>query len=288
MPLLFLSFMEPALSTESTVLSQSPAPAEVIQPAVSPEGTGASEPSADDAQRASDAGRELAQHRKRNQENAFTRIQRRSEQLEQQNAQLTQAYLESTRQRQQPAQQPPEQSGVPTRDQFESYDDFVIAKAEHAAEKRVMDRLRTVAQEAQRAQGAQADRLVVQGHAQRVEQYARANPNFEAVITDAADVRLPEAASYAIQRMTDGPQILEAVAQNPGIAQALSGMAPEEQYIYLGQVSAALRQRHPQISRAPAPGTPVGQSSGASSDVRAMSRDQYWSHITKGWGGKKR
>jgi hypothetical protein len=281
------------LSTETTIVSSEPAPsAEVVQPEQQPaqqdaEGTGASEQTAEtedqrQQREASEAGRKLAQ-RRQNQANAFQRISRRIEQLEAQNLRLQEALLaRAAGNQEQSAPTARTPSGEPRREDFGDYDDYLSAVAAWRAEKIVHERLQEVARTAQQFQQLQQRQAVVSAHTARVQKYAAGNPEFDQAIAAAGDVPLPDAASDAITRMEDGPRILHEIAKNPQIALELHRMSPPEQLLYLGQMSAVLRSA-PQISKAPPPGNPVGSKSGAKKDVKSMTRDEYYDHITASW-----
>lgn len=277
------------MTTDNTVLSQ-PAPAEVVQPDTAvAESTGVSDQPQETTNEVSEAARTLAAQKKRNQENAFTRMHKRQEQLEAQNAQLLQAVL-AERQRAQQPQPEPQGDGEPTRDQFDSYEEFVVAKAKHESNKLWHQRMTEAARYAQQAQAQQQEQFAAREHAKRVEEFAKKTPDFDAVIEQAADLELPPVASRAITRIPNGAQVLYEIAKNPAIVRQLHSMPGEAQLFFLGQMSAGLAARPLQISNAPSPGKPVGASStnATPTDVKNMNRDQYYDHITKGAGRKKR
>lgn len=255
-----------------------PAPsAEVAQPSTEAptgvaEGTGASEQAAETEQqrqaRASQAGRDLAERRKQNQQNAFMRLQ-------QQNEELTRALI--ARQQPQAAPQVPSDD-APKRESFDSYEAWIEAKAEYRADKRatetVMKQLQQVASEAQRVQRQQEGHALLQQHVSRVGAFAKQTPDFDSV-TDRDDVVIPSFASEEIASMEDGPAILYAIGRDPSIAMQLQQMAPRQQARYLGQLSASLRLRPPQVSQAPAPGTPVGGKSSAAPSLENADYDTF-------------
>src|SRR5690348_4479950 len=117
------------MTTEATIVTTEPAPLAETQPRQEAipdgaEGTGASEQTAEQkAREASEAGKKLAERREENKRNAFLRIQQRNEQLQD-------ALLEIVKgQRQQPT--PQQQAPVdapPVREQYDSYEAFLLAQ----------------------------------------------------------------------------------------------------------------------------------------------------------------
>lgn len=255
--------------------------AEVVQPSteVAPsgttaEGTGASEPAAEETEqqrqeRLSAAGRQLAEQRKRNQQNAFMRLQR-------QNEELTKALIA----RQQPPapEAPKPTDDAPKREAFDSYEAWIEAKAEYRAEQKaseaVMRRLQEVAEHAQQSQRMQEGQNLVRGHMSRVETFAKQATDFD-VVTQNDDIHIPPVAAEEIMSMEDGPAILYAIGKEPAIAAHLQQMGPRQQVRFLGQLSAALTLRPPQVSQAPAPGTPVGGKSSAPPTLENASYDDF-------------
>lgn len=260
-----------------------PAPsAEVVQPSTEApqgvaEGTGASEQAAETEQqrqaRASQAGRDLAEQRKRNQQNAFARLSKERDELQR-------ALIEIASNRGGPAQPqaPIPGDDAPKRESFDSYEAWIEAKAEYRAEKKageaVMKRLQEVAAEAQKVQRQQEGHALVQQHVSRLEAFAKTNPDFDEV-TARDDIVIPPFASQKIASMGNGPAILYAIGRDPSIAFELQRRDPADQALYLGELSASLRLRPPQVSQAPAPGTPVGGKSSAAPTLETADYDTF-------------
>lgn len=210
--------------------------------------------------------RELAERKKRS-ERQYQGVKRRIDELtadkyaERQARERAEREAETLRswiQQQQQAKQQSPNDGGPRRDQFDDYESYIAAKAEWSAEQRAnqaVEQLRTrMAQEqAQAAQFLQAAQLA-QAHQARVKEFAKANPAFAEVMDSDVDVGT---AARAIVEMEDGPAVMLALHQNPEIAERLRASSPYMQGIILGQLSASLKSRPP-VSKAPAPGTPVG------------------------------
>jgi hypothetical protein len=252
------------------------APAEAVQPSnvapATPEGTGASEPAAETDQqrqeRLSTAGRDLAAARKQNQAAAYARH------LQKQNDELQRALLDVVKQRA-PEPAKADDDGPPDPEKFPRIEDYWKAVARHESRDEFKQQLETLAKQAQAAQVEQQERQVTQAFFERMSRFAGGNPDFhEAVQNDS--VVVPKPACEEIIRMHDGPEIMLAIHREPGIAEKLHGMGPGEQKVYLGKLSAFLQNRPPQVSQAPAPGTPVtGKSSATLTPETATNYDDF-------------
>lgn len=274
------------MSSEDTILGSSgPASsAEGSQPSQevsqgTPEGTGASDQAAgqeQERQRASEAGKTLAAQRK---QNAAAAYMRRQDALMRQNEELTRELINRTRQSEQPRQQA---NDAPQRDNFQSYEDYVDARAEWKASKKaeeaVSKQWQQFAEHIEQAQRQQQENTIYAGHGERIQQYAQAHPEF-AELLDREDVVVPDVASRAILQMKDGPEIMMAMHREPAIAAELHKLNPVDQVAFLGRLSAYLQFKPPQISRAPAPGRPVGQGGNSDGNVAGMTIDQYYASI---------
>lgn len=255
-------------------------PAEVVQPGnvlETTEGTGASEQVAETpeqkAEREKVALIDKRERAWRNQREAFKRHMDRGDRLEQQNRELMQHILGMQQgKQQQPAQ--PQKDGPPKREQFESYEAYVDARAEWVADQRTQEHFRRQEQQARQERQQQESQSIEHGHYSRVQEFAQSSPEMQAVMEN-EDVSVPVVAGEAIKRMADGPAILLAMHREPALAEALNRMAPAEQFLYLGQLSAALRLRPPQFSKAPAPGTPVGSKSSAPVTLENASYEDF-------------
>lgn len=212
-----------------------------------------------DEQRASEAARTLNERAQRNRENAARRVAEDRDNYRR----LAEMAIQALQRGQQPAPTPqqPAAPTAPKREDFNSYDDWVDAKAAWAAERRadeiLSQRFQQAAEQYQRTAQEQQRTAVDNDHFTRMSHFAKSVPDF-AEVTDREDVVVPPAASEAIKRMHDGPAIVYAIGQNPEIAQALHRMEPAEQMVYLGQLSAHLRSTTSRLSNAAPAGRTVG------------------------------
>lgn len=257
--------------------------AEVVQPEnveTTAEGTGASEQVAEETpeQKVEREGREAKVRRERawrSQREAMKRMADRSERLERQNQELIQQLIARQGGNQQQPQQPAQSDGVPKREQFENYEDYIDARAEWKANQQTRTYFENLNKQAQEMRQQQEAQAVDHGHYTRIQEYAQKNPEFSEVMEN-EDIVVNPVASEIIKRMADSPAILHAIHREPAIADHLNRMAPAEQSMYLGQLSAVLRLRPTQqISQAPAPGTPVGSKSSSPVTLETANYDEF-------------
>lgn len=159
--------------------------------------------------------------------------------------------------------------GEPKREQFESYEDYLIARAEFRAEQKADKRIEqsSKASEEQRAKQAseEAQRSLERGYAERQKQAAKDITDFNDVMED-ADIAVPTQVFNMIMRMPDGPAVAYNMAKNPELAQQFWNNPPELHGILLGQLSATLKSQQKAASKAPDPGKPVGSKAGTATE----------------------
>lgn len=262
----------PAAATESA--------ADTVQPGTAQEGgqvtaTGAETKVEETEQQKAER---IVQERKVREERARKKINARFAELTAQSREKDALIKRLIEERSPPKQQQGNDDPEPERNQFEDFEEWTRASARWAARQEA----RTVA-EAQRKQweaahaqqrNAEAMTQIEHGHAQRVAAYAKANPEFAEVLE--SDVNLEGMAPLYVQLMDDGPAVMLALHKNPELADRINSAHPYMQGVLLGQLSAFLKSRSPQVSKAPAPGKPVsGQSAGASKDLATADYDEY-------------
>jgi hypothetical protein len=208
------------------------------------------------------------------QRRARDRLQRRfgelTAQIRQRDAQIEQ--LMSVLQRNgQPAAQPQPADGAPKREAFESYEDYLEAKAEWKAEQRaralIEEREQQSRQQQQRTQQQTHVQQVVQSFATRQQEFAKSTPDyFEALESSTAD--LPDEIVPLLMQVPDGHIAAYAIAKTPDLAQQLWNKSQFEQAAILGSIVATYKARpSPQVSTAPPPGKPVAPRGAAASNL---------------------
>jgi hypothetical protein len=239
--------------------------------------------------------RELAERQKRS-ERATRGIQKRFDELtaarhsaEREKEQLLGLVQSLVGRGQQPAQQP-DANQAPQRGTDEAYEDWVARKAEWHAERKAETLVRQQFEAVQRQSGQAAmQQAAVQVRTQfegRMAEFAKATPDWDAVVAKNEDIEIPDESVGLIHMRPDGAQILYAIGKNPALAAQLQGKSALEQAMVIGQISAQLKAPQ-QVSKAAPPGSPVGTRSGAQTkDVKSMSIDEYYASITTRKGKK--
>lgn len=228
---------------------------EAQQPAPQ-DGTGASTVAETDAEKAE----RIVQERKARQERARRNQEAAMRRLAQERDEFKAALLDVTR-KGLPAAQPQQvaqpKDGPPRREDFQTWEEYEDARVDWRVETKAREREEKLVQQLHHAQRAQQQQALMESHAQRNEQFAQQVPDFEEV-TARDDIIVPDVAGEAIMSLPNGPEVLYAIGKMPQIAAHLHTLTPAQQAAFVGQLSASLMYRPPQVSKAPPPGTPVG------------------------------
>lgn len=238
------------------------------------EGTGASE-SVESEQQAAERivqERQVRQRRaQHNQRAAFERLARERDEFKA-------ALLSQVEQRRapEPVQAPVDRA--PRRDDFSTWEEYEDARLDWRFELKTKatqeKQARELANYLQHAQRQQQDEQLTSAHGQRVAEFAKAVPDF-AEVTDRDDVEIPNAAAEAIKNMPNSPQIVYAIGRDETLAHRMRDMTATQQAAFVGQLSAALMYQRPQVSKAPAPGVPVGGRSSPSPSLETANYDEF-------------
>jgi hypothetical protein len=126
---------------------------------------------------------------------------------------------------------------------------------------------------------------VAKAHAKRMTEFAAKTPDFDAVL-DNDDVQFSDAQATEMAALVavlpNGPEVLYAIGKNPALAESLHGKSGPLLGFELGKIAAAISAaRAPQVSNAPPPSEPVATRGSPSKDVRNMTPDEYYAHITR-------
>lgn len=160
-------------------------------------------------------------------------------------------------------------TGEPQRDQFESYEAYIEARADWRADQKVKEALDAdrKASQAREQQGRQS-----QGMEQVAQSWTKRETEFQATAKDYLDVVTPfveedlgsfsQPARAAIVESDIGPQVLYHLAQNPDEAERIAALSPVRQVAELGKIEVSLSKAAEtpapaKVSKAPAPITPV-------------------------------
>lgn len=155
---------------------------------------------------------------------------------------------------------PASADAAPKREDFDSYDEWLRADARYVARQEAQELVRAQQETLTRQQRealAQLQRAqVAQTFSQRVAKFAKTNADFAEVME--SDVDIGADAAEALMEMDDAPAVMLVLHKQPELAERLKHASPRMQGVILGQISALLKSRPPQVSQAPAPGAPVG------------------------------
>ena len=161
----------------------------------------------------------------------------------------------------------------PKPEQFQTYEEFLDARADYRADLKIKQ------WEQSRVQGEQAakEAVKVAEFIGRVETARTKLPDFDAV---AFNPTLPvtDAMSAVLNLMEDGPEVLYALGQNPSEAARIASLPPNLAAVELGKFAykASLPQPRRQTN-APAPIEPIGGGVGAAlgTDPNKMTGDEF-------------
>lgn len=160
----------------------------------------------------------------------------------------------------------------PTRAQFINDEEFATALKEHTTEK-------VTRETEQRANDAR----VAKAFGERVTAFKALTPDYDAAIAASADLKVSEPVKLAILDSEQGPKILHHLAKNPDIVADLAAKSPEAQLRFIGKLEGrfeneaakpppkvedkTVKVAATEISRAPAPITPLRGSSAVDEPV---------------------
>ena len=180
----------------------------------------------------------------------------------------------------QPQQRSIEKS-EPTIDKFDNFDDYVAAKAEFIAERKINQTL-SERENKQKAATEAAERLkTVDSWSQKVTQATAELPDFEDVIAS-SDVPMTEPMQQAIMESDIGPKLAYYLANNPEEAVKIANMSPASAIRSLGRIEERLATQKPAVkaTSAPEPLKTVGTRAVVSKDPNKMSDAEFaaWRH----------
>lgn len=186
----------------------------------------------------------------------------------------------------------------PKLEDFESYDDYVVARAEYAAEKKLLAR-EAEKEQKQRHESLRAEKTrLSQEYNQRVEKALEKYPDFREVIED-SEAPFNEAMRDAVMESEYGPDIAYYLAQNPKKAEAMLKMGVTALNREIGRLEVMLQKQREvaqsteeqeelpsrKVTKAPAPISPVKSgSSGSKTYSPNMTQKQYEAWRKNGGG----
>lgn len=176
-----------------------------------------------------------------------------------------------------PAVQQEPKSEAPKREDFDSYEDFIDARAAHnaaqATRKVLAEREEQVTRDAQ-AKQQEAERTSFETSlAQRM---AKGQEKYEdfAEVAQADHVPITKAMAEVIAASDTGEDIAYFLGRNLDEATRISKLSPALQAHALGTIEASLRAK-PKSSAAPAPAKPISSTGSTGQDFEALDHEAY-------------
>lgn len=164
----------------------------------------------------------------------------------------------------------------PRIDIFNNFDEYVAAKAEYIAGKKIESTL-SERDKRQSAERETTERTkTVESWNKRVAAITAEMPDFEEVITS-SDVPMTQPMEQAILESEIGPKLAYYLANNPEEAEKIAAMSPIGAIRTLGRIEERLATAKPEVkpTNAPAPIKPLGSRATVAKDPGKMSDAEY-------------
>ena len=159
---------------------------------------------------------------------------------------------------------------------FDDYDEYLEAKVEYLADKKLADRAAQAQQLTQQQREEQEVQRRVQTYTERAHAFRESTPDFQAAIESVPQVLLKPNVVDTILRMEDGPQVSYHLAKNVAELHRISGLPEKDQVFALFEVSRKLAQKAPVRAPAPAPAPrPNGAGAAGQKSVKDMTAKEY-------------
>lgn len=177
----------------------------------------------------------------------------------------------------QPKQEPAKQADAPRVDDFDTYEDYLDARAEYIAEKKFESK---IAEHAQRvkAQSTQAQQAKInESWGEKVSAARDKYSDFDEVI-ESAEQPITPVIAHALKVSAIGGDIGYYLAKNPSEMERLAKLDPFTTAVEIGKLEAKLTQPTPEkkeASKAPEPITPVGGKSEVKKDPSQMTDKEF-------------
>lgn len=180
----------------------------------------------------------------------------------------------ATRQTQQPAN-----DGPPKREDFDSLEDYIEARADWKVESKLAETRRKEAEEATQRDHRKRIDDTERTWAERVEKAQDAYPDFEDVVVNNRDLVISDAMAIAIKSTEHGIDLAYQLGKNPDEAARIAKLDPVAQVFELGRLAASTaKPAERPVSKAAPPVEPVrGQSRSEQSiyDADEMTTEQW-------------
>lgn len=221
-----------------------------------------------------------------------TRHQRRKAQMAalREQAMEAQSKLKATNEQLEKLRQAAQGRTPPTQDDFDNYDDYILAKGAWSAgqefDRRDEARIQAEAEETQRhfqQLQAQQQAEAQSNWADQSDEARKRYENFDAVVS-APDVPITPNMASLIRASDVGADVAYYLGTNKAAAAAISQLSPLEQAMEIGRLSASVTRPKPRTqTQAPEPvATVTPKAAGASKDPSKMSMAEYQAWRSKG------
>lgn len=175
-----------------------------------------------------------------------------------------------------PQQQRQVDTGEPTIDKFDNFDEYVRAVADYRAEKKIEATL-TEREKRQAAEREAAERKkTADSWQKRIAAATAEMPDFEEVLAS-SDVPMTPPMQQAIMESDVGTKLAYYLATHPDEAEHIAGMSPIGAIRTLGRIEERLANAKPEVktTNAPPPIKPVGAKVAVTKDPGKMSDAEY-------------
>lgn len=163
----------------------------------------------------------------------------------------------------------------PTLDKFDSFDEYVAAKAEWVAAKKIDTVLSEREQREKEERAARERQTTLDSWNKRVKDATVEIPDFEEVLAD-SDVPMTPVMQDAIMDSDIGPKLAYFLATNPDEAMRIASLSPIAAIRAIGRIEEKLvTPVAKKTTSAPPPITPVGGKASVKKDPGQMSDEEY-------------
>lgn len=168
----------------------------------------------------------------------------------------------------------------PKREDFDSYEDYMDARADYRADQKIQaareaDAKARQGREAQQRQ-SQGNEEIAKTWNQKEAEFKKATPDYEESVSQFVDEGLKDFSKGAREAIVEfGPQMLHYLATHEDVAERIADLSPARQVTELGKLEETFQKPTQKASSAPAPARPVSGKSSAGRDPTKMSMSEY-------------
>lgn len=262
------------MSDTETVQETEEEAVEEKEPVEAPEETSEETPEEATEETPEDTSEEPAPKSKRNVQKRISQLTQQRSQAQQEAATLRQQ-LEALQSQSQPAAEPKQED-------FQSFDDFAVARAEFRARETVRQELGALSKAVQQSQGQAEQAARTADWDLKAEDARDRYDDFDdVVLIDTNPVSPAMAQAYA--EADNGADVAYHIASNPKLAREISGLSPMQAVIRIGRISQKLGEKpKPKPTAAPKPvKTVTGGGTSSRKSLSQMSQREFEAEMDK-------